>query len=90
MTFELKYCGICHTDVHIADNDMGRTHYPCVPGHELAGVVTTVGSNVTNYKVRRMVVHIVLMTGSWKNYESNWSATYCYRVGLPDFVAMTV
>ena len=66
MTFELKYCGICHTDVHIADNDMGRTHYPCVPGHELAGVVTTVGSNVTNYKVRRMVVHIVLLTGSWK------------------------
>ena len=43
VTFELKYCGICHTDVHIAGNDMGNTHYPCVPGHELAGVVTKVG-----------------------------------------------
>ncbi len=40
--FELRYCGVCHTDVHIANNDMGSTNYPCVPGHELAGVVTKV------------------------------------------------
>ena len=39
VTFDLKYCGVCHSDVHVADNDMGVTHYPCVPGHELAGVV---------------------------------------------------
>ena len=51
VTFELKYCGICHTDVHIANNDMMSTHYPCVPGHELAGVVTSVGSKVTKVKV---------------------------------------
>ncbi|XP_023321347.1 probable cinnamyl alcohol dehydrogenase 6 [Eurytemora carolleeae] len=51
VTFDLKYCGICHTDVHIANNDMGHTHYPVVPGHELAGVVTAVGSKVTGFKV---------------------------------------
>ena len=51
VTFELKYCGICHTDVHIANNDMMSTKYPCVPGHELAGVVTGVGSGVTKCKV---------------------------------------
>jgi len=51
VTFDLKYCGICHTDVHFANNDMGSTKYPVVPGHELAGVVTAVGKNVTNYKV---------------------------------------
>ena len=51
VTFELKYCGICHTDVHIANNDMMSTKYPCVPGHELAGVVTSVGSAVTKCKV---------------------------------------
>ena len=51
VTFDLKYCGICHTDVHIANNDMGSTKYPCVPGHELAGIVTVVGKNVTKYKV---------------------------------------
>ncbi len=40
--FDIKYCGICHTDVHIANNESGTTNYPCVPGHELAGVVTKV------------------------------------------------
>ena len=51
VTFDLKYCGICHTDVHVACNHMGNTHYPCVPGHELAGIVTKVGANVTKVKV---------------------------------------
>jgi len=51
VTFDLKYCGICHTDVHYANNDMGSTKYPCVPGHELAGVVSAVGANVTKFKV---------------------------------------
>ena len=51
VTFELKFCGICHTDVHIADNHFGKTSYPCVPGHELAGVVTAVGAKVKAYKV---------------------------------------
>ena len=39
VTFDVKFCGVCHSDVHIADNDMGTTQYPCVPGHELAGGV---------------------------------------------------
>ncbi len=40
--FDVKFCGICHTDVHFANNDLGTTNYPCVPGHELAGIVTKV------------------------------------------------
>eukprot|EP00090_Calanus_glacialis_P010418 TRINITY_DN1879_c0_g1_i1.p1 TRINITY_DN1879_c0_g1~~TRINITY_DN1879_c0_g1_i1.p1 ORF type:complete len:373 (-),score=97.18 TRINITY_DN1879_c0_g1_i1:75-1193(-) len=51
VTFDIKYCGICHTDVHFCDNLMGMTKFPCVPGHELAGVVSAVGKNVTKYKV---------------------------------------
>ena len=53
VTFDMKYCGICHTDVYVACNHMGDTHYPCVPGHELAGIVTKVkvGANVTKVKV---------------------------------------
>lgn len=46
----MKYCGICHTDVHLSANDLGSTMYPIVPGHELAGTVTEVGSKVTKVK----------------------------------------
>jgi len=56
VTFAIKYCGICHSDVHVAENDFDvpggkKTSYPCVPGHELAGVVTEVGKLVTEFKV---------------------------------------
>merc|ERR1711973_620451 len=51
VSFDLKYCGICHSDVHIANNDMGSTKYPCIPGHELAGVVTAVGKNVKGFTI---------------------------------------
>lgn len=46
----IKFAGICHSDVHIVHNDLGNTRYPIVPGHEIAGVVTAVGTNVTRFK----------------------------------------
>ena len=49
--FDLSYCGICHTDLHFINNDLGATTYPLVSGHELAGVVNEVGKNVTKFKV---------------------------------------
>jgi uncharacterized zinc-type alcohol dehydrogenase-like protein len=49
--FDILYCGICHTDLHITMNHTGSTKYPIVPGHELAGIVTKVGGNVTGYGV---------------------------------------
>ncbi|KAK2996021.1 hypothetical protein RJ640_013911 [Escallonia rubra] len=48
---KVLYCGICHTDLHCARNDWGFSTYPLVPGHEIAGVVTEVGSKVTKCKV---------------------------------------
>ncbi|MFJ8236382.1 NAD(P)-dependent alcohol dehydrogenase [Ureibacillus sp. NPDC094379] len=48
---EIKYAGICHSDIHTAHSEWGRTKYPLVPGHEIAGVVTDVGEAVTKYKV---------------------------------------
>ncbi len=36
---EILYCGVCHTDVHIARNEWHGTTYPCVPGHEIVGRV---------------------------------------------------
>jgi len=51
---DMKFCGICHTDLHNAAGHtaaLGLQAYPCVPGHELAGVCTAVGSAVTKVKV---------------------------------------
>ncbi|MCL3778051.1 MULTISPECIES: NAD(P)-dependent alcohol dehydrogenase [unclassified Actinomyces] len=49
--FEVRYAGICHSDIHTARGEWGPTSYPIVPGHEIAGVVTRVGAEVTRYKV---------------------------------------
>lgn len=48
---EILYCGVCHSDLHTARNDWGGTIYPAVPGHEIVGRVSSVGSGVTKFKV---------------------------------------
>ena len=48
---EIKYCGICHSDIHHVRGEWQEENYPLVPGHEIAGVVAQVGSEVTKYKV---------------------------------------
>lgn len=48
--FEVQYCGVCHSDLHTAHGDWGTVQYPCVPGHEIVGIVTRVGSEVTAFK----------------------------------------
>ncbi|MGP4006967.1 NAD(P)-dependent alcohol dehydrogenase [Streptomyces sp. 4N124] len=48
---EIKYTGICHSDIHHARSDWREETYPLVPGHEIAGVVSEVGSDVTRYAV---------------------------------------
>jgi alcohol dehydrogenase (NADP+) len=47
---EIKYCGVCHTDIHYAHNDWGKSVYPLVPGHEIVGHVVAVGGNVGHIK----------------------------------------
>ena len=50
---EILYCGICHSDLHTVRNEWSSvmpTTYPCVPGHEIVGRVTKVGSNVSTFK----------------------------------------
>lgn len=48
---DILFCGVCHSDLHTARNDWGGTNYPAVPGHEIVGRVTKVGSAVTKIKV---------------------------------------
>lgn len=47
----ITHCGVCHSDLHTARNDWGRTNYPIVPGHEIVGIVRAVGSGVSKVKV---------------------------------------
>jgi alcohol dehydrogenase (NADP+) len=47
---EILFCGVCHSDLHIARNEWGRTTYPCVPGHEIAGRIVKVGRDVSKFK----------------------------------------
>lgn len=51
----IEYCGVCHTDIHFARNEWGGTHYPVVPGHEIIGKITAVGSAVKNLKIGQRV-----------------------------------
>ena len=51
---DILFCGVCHSDFHTAKNDWGGTVYPAVPGHEIVGRVTNVGSEVTKFKVGDM------------------------------------
>jgi uncharacterized zinc-type alcohol dehydrogenase-like protein len=48
---DILYCGICHTDVHAANNDFGFTNWPLMPGHEIVGRVAAVGHAVTRFKI---------------------------------------
>lgn len=48
---EILFCGVCHSDLHTARNDWGFTTYPAIPGHEIVGRITAIGSGVTKFKV---------------------------------------
>ncbi len=52
---EVKYCGICHSDIMIVDDEIGISQYPVVPGHEVIGTVNAVGEGVQNLQIGQQV-----------------------------------
>lgn len=44
----ITHCGICHTDLHLINDDLGLTAYPLVPGHEIVGTIARLGTEVKN------------------------------------------
>ncbi|MBB6598295.1 NAD(P)-dependent alcohol dehydrogenase [Luteimonas sp. MC1825] len=48
---DIRYCGVCHSDLHTVRGDWGPMDYPLVPGHEIVGHVAAVGEGVSRYKV---------------------------------------
>ncbi|AYK02981.1 NAD(P)-dependent alcohol dehydrogenase [Legionella sainthelensi] len=48
---DIHYCGICHSDIHLVRGEWGGSIFPMVPGHEIIGLVSQIGSSVTQFKV---------------------------------------
>lgn len=48
---DILFCGVCHSDLHTARSEWPGTVYPCVPGHEIVGKITKIGTDVQNFKV---------------------------------------
>ncbi|KAG8377978.1 hypothetical protein BUALT_Bualt08G0090000 [Buddleja alternifolia] len=78
---KVLYCGICHSDLHLFKNELGFTTYSIVPGHEIVGSVTEVGSNVQKVKVGDKV-GVGCMVGScrkcvhYNSVDSDSTTTY--------------
>ncbi len=50
VAIDIKYCGVCHSDIHQVRNEWSNSKFPMVPGHEITGIVTSVGKKVKNFK----------------------------------------
>lgn len=83
VTFKVLYCGICHSDLHSLKNEWGMSSYPMVPGHEIVGVVTEVGSQVKKFKVGDKV-GVGCMVGSCHSCDNCASdlENYCPKMIL--------
>lgn len=86
---EIKYAGICHSDIHTAHGEWGPVNYPLVPGHEIAGIVTDVGSEVTKYKVgdRAGVGCMVDSCGECENCHKG-EEQYCLNGKIDTYAAV--
>src|ERR1019366_1916326 len=51
VAIDIKYCGICHSDIHQVRDEWGGSVFPMVPGHEITGVVNAIGGKVTKFKI---------------------------------------
>ena len=80
---EIKYSGICHSDIHTIRGHWGKQQYPQVPGHEIAGIVTAIGKNVSKFKVGDKagvgcMVNSCMQCESCKSGEEN----HCETTGM--------
>lgn len=75
---QVLYCGICHSDLHTIKSEWGAANYPVAPGHEIVGIVTEVGSEVTKFHVgdRAAVGCMVDSCGKCRECEEG-SEQYC-------------
>ncbi len=77
---EITHCGICHSDLHLIDNDWGISQYPLIPGHEVIGKVAQLGTGVEHLKVgQRVGVGWLSETCLECEWCSQGEETTCYK-----------
>ena len=83
VAIDIRFCGVCHSDLHTARGEWAGTLYPCVPGHEIVGTVTAVGSAVTRFQVGD-TVGVGCMVGSCGECPScrEGEEQYCETTGF--------
>lgn len=86
---EIQYAGICHSDIHTARGEWGPVKYPLVPGHEIAGIVTAVGSDVSKFSVGDRV-GVGCMVDSCRQCEncSKGEEQYCLKGNTGTYAAI--
>ncbi|MFT4270506.1 MAG: NAD(P)-dependent alcohol dehydrogenase [Pantoea sp.] len=83
---EILYCGVCHSDLHMARNEWGVSNYPLVPGHEIVGRVVETGKSVSRFQAGDLVGVGVMVDSCRECHfcqqqeeqycEAGWTATY--------------
>ncbi len=83
---EIRYAGICHSDIHTVNGDWGPQPFPVVPGHEIVGVVAEVGAAVTGHRVGDRV-GVGCMVGSCGRCANcrNGDEQYCLEGMVPTY-----
>jgi alcohol dehydrogenase (NADP+) len=83
---EIEYAGICHSDIHTVSGEWGPQPFPVVPGHEIVGVVTDVGSDVSRHQVGDRV-GVGCMVNSCRECTNcrNGDEQYCLNGNVPTY-----
>jgi len=84
LEISIKYCGVCHSDLHLARNDWGSSRYPIVPGHEIIGQVTHVGAEVSGFSLGEWV-GVGCLVDSCRHCEACAEGLEQYCENIPTF-----
>lgn len=81
---DIKFASICHSDIHQEKGHWGKQQYPQVPGHEIVGIVSEVGKNVTNFKVGDRAGVGCMVDGCTTCKEEQYEKDTLFTYGYPD------